>query len=366
MSAARLQAPSSFPVAADSLWFSEDGATLVARGPNDGILISVATGRVLWRGRGLPRDRHGFSRGCDRVALGGTQLTVLDVCTGAAPQVHDTSTMGAIEHVALSPDASLAAAVTASGMVALIELPRGRTRFTFGGTTSRDRWLCRTEHRGASFDGGGTKLLTYGTIIESTWGVATHHGLPDEVDDLEDFWTIYDVETGRPITTEATPRSRHEKLGSTSTFIRGSGLVLETRLGRFFSVLSPDRRAIAGGYCDRGLREIHASSDGSRVVTVDHDGHLALFGVEDEPLSELARRADAFNGFGLPTVSDEPEPTFCVFAEAGVLVVESWPERIVVARTAAHPRHIAVRPSSRGRCFATLDEGGVTLWEIHE
>lgn len=365
--AARLHARASSRLGfvAERLFFSHDGATLVARGDRDGALIAAASGAVMARGPGIPRDRHAWSASGEHVAIGGESLTLLDVRSGTFERIHDTSSLGAIVQVALSRDATLAALVTTGRTVVVLELPHGRVRFRLGEAASRDRWSYRSEHHGASFDDLGTRLLTYGMTVESTWGSAAHHGLPDEIDDLEDFWTVWDASTGGEITTYASPRSRHESGASTSTFVPGSGLVLEARLGRFFYLRGPDLGSLVDGHCEEGYRELHASSDGRHVVAVGQDGTATLFGHDGEP---SARRegsvADPFNGFGLPLVVGEPAPAYRVSAEGGVLVAESWPESLVIARAAADPRSIAVQPWSGGRSFATLEEDRVTLWEV--
>ncbi|MBS2011384.1 MAG: hypothetical protein JST00_00620 [Deltaproteobacteria bacterium] len=352
----------------DALWYDADGAVLIASGAREGALIQAASGHVIARGRGVPRGRHAFSRGGVRVALGGNELRVLAVATGTLEQVHDTSALGAIADVALSPDASLAAAINANGMLTLLELPSGRRRFTLGGVVTRDNWSRRTAHHGASFDDEGKRLLTFGTTVDSTWGVAAHHGLPDEIDEIEDFTTVWAVDTGSEITTEGAARSRHETCTPTARWVRGSDVVLATRLGRFFSVLRPDLTSVADGYSEDGIREVHMTSDGRGVVCVDEEGVATWFSADDD-CRVLARReaeADPLNGFGLPTAAGESPPLVRVFARSGEIVVESWPAPTIVARAPGTARRLAVRPHSRGRSFATLDEGRVTLWEVLE
>jgi len=359
-----LRVPLAFEV--DSLWFSADGGSVVARGACGGALVAVPSGAAIAAGDEVPRGRHAFSRAGDLVAVGGAALRVLDARTGATRAAVDTSDVGPLADVAVSPDASLAAAVSSSGRAALVELPGGRRRATFGGYTSRERWSCTTTIQGARFDHNGGRLLTFGTTEESTWGVAAHHGDPDQIDDREDFLTVWDVATGRELATDAEARSRHVTAPRTADWVPGADRIVTARAGQGFRLLTDRLLPCAGEWAEEEFRELHAAPDGRRVVAVEPDGGATLWTLADgfALVERRAFEADVFNGFGLPTVPGEAAPRFRVLATPDGVLVESWPAREPVARATGSARRVAVRPQSLGASFATAGDGALTLWAL--
>lgn len=349
----------------EALWFSADGGSLVARGEHRGALYAVPSGALVAEGEHVPTRRHAFSRD-GRVALGGASLRVLDARTGAVWASVEAGGFGSFLDVALRGDGALAAAVSARGVVAVIELPHGRVRTTLGGYRTRDRWSCETTLHGASFHADGRRLLTYGTVIEAFWGVAAHHGLPDEEYEREDFVTVWDVETGLEVATTSESRRRYDEGVRRSAWIPGGDLVLEDRDGEAFVVLGPDLSPRCGEYPDEPFREVHATADGARVVTVGREGGATLWTFQGQRGTPTVRaqEGDAFNGFGLPTVPGEAPPRYRVLATERGAEVTTWPDGARVAVVHEDVRRIAVRPGSGGLCFATLAGDELANWEL--
>lgn len=349
-----------------ALWFSPDGGAVVANGAHASAMYAVPSGALIAEGAAVPRGPHACTRAGGRVALGGSSLRVLDLSTGETWLSLDARDLGTLTDIALSPDATLAAAITAGETCVVFSLPDGARRYTLGGYVSRDRWSRSTDVRGARFSPDGKRLLTFGAAHEASWGIATHHGDRDESNDYEDFVSVYDALTGERLVEEAETRSRRDERGYSAEWLAGDDAILIDRDRTSFRVVTPDFKDRTLQWCDEEFRALYATPDGQRVIAVEPGGTATLFTqCGGDWLKERREgEADPFNGFGLAACLGEPPPRYRVLATPDGALVESWPERVTVAFMRGAFHRIAVRPGSFGGSFATLAEDALTLWEI--
>lgn len=349
-----------------ALWFGPDGGAVVVTSEHTSAMYVVPSGASIAEGASVPRGPHAFTRAGDRVALGGGSLRVLDLNTGEAWVSLDTRDLGIVTDIALSPDATLAAAITSGETCVVFSLPDGARRYTLGEYVSRGRWSRSTDVRGARFSPDGRRLLTFGTAHEASWGIAMHHGDRDESNDYEDFVSVYDALTGERLIEEAESRSRRDERGYSAEWLAGDDAIVIGRDRTSFRVVTPDFKDRTSQWCDEEFRALYATPDGQRVIAVERGGRATLYtSCGDAWLTERREcEADVFNGFGLPTVLGEPSPRYRVLATPDGALIESWPERVTVALVRGEFLRIAVRPGSLGRSFATLAEGALALWEI--
>ncbi|MBI5512886.1 MAG: hypothetical protein HY909_03915 [Deltaproteobacteria bacterium] len=349
-----------------ALWFSPDGGSVVAERDAIGVVCSVPSGRVLFEGLGAPRGRHAFTAEGGRVALGGERPRLLDARSGETVLALDAKDPGSLVDVALRPDGSLAAGVTRAGRGGVFELGTGAMLYTLGGYVSGHRWSRSSTVRGVRFSPDGGKLLAFGSHQDEHWGIATHHGLPDESSETTEVLDILDAATGERLLGEVGERSRDAGRGCAGDWVQGDTLILWTWDGRGFQVLSSDLGVCAFERTGGPLRELHATPDGRRIVAVGDDRGATLWTLDEAgaAVEHLEFEADPLNGFGLPSTLGEPVPRYRVLGADTVVLVESWPQRRTVARMRRALDRVAVRPGSLGACFAGVAGDQLSLWAL--
>lgn len=348
-----------------ALWFSPEGGALIVHHPNASAMYAVPSGASITEGATTPRGPHAFSRTGDRVALGGASLRVLDPHAGTPLVSLDARDLGTLTDIALSPDATLAAAITSGARCVVFSLPDGARRYTLGGYVSRDRWSCSTDVRGARFSPDGARLLTFGTTHEASWGLAMHHGDRDESNDYSDFVAVYDALTGERLVEEGETRSQRDERGNSAAWLAGDAILIG-RDRTSFRVVTPDFQERTLQWCDEEFRALYATPDAQRVIAVERGGRATLYTQcgRDWLKEQRECEADPFNGFGLATCLGEAPPRYRVLATPDGALIESWPERVTVSLVRGEFRRIAVRPGCLGRSFATLADDALTLWEL--
>lgn len=356
------------------LFFSPDGNSLVSVSKTHTVIWNTSGERVIKTNNSDGRiDVDSFAETGDHVALPGTPARIISLSSGTEYALRRSQN---VRRIKISPGGKSIMGVLANGGITLWTMSSLEPKFEISVRDGGQTWSHEFHFEDASFRGDSQCLVALGHERHAEWGLAAHHGEPDEIIEERPVILTYDVNSGdilnqfdqdnwELINHDARPKIAQDGWFSADLSTLVVRLDDDTILTLDASDLSERNHFVH----PTDVEQLYVSSDGKRIVTVDENRTARMWFDVMEMACEtiVGSTSDPRNGFGLPAGKNDPLPCFRILAFDALIVVETWPgrETVLTEYCPCPPTAIAVQPGSNSKAFAVADvDGEVALFHL--